>query len=88
MNEFAASHKIVSMDDWYSVTVLQLRDFGLGYAVKQFGGLYEILRRIHPNHSWQPQLFTSNKLQKHRNVQHKVDKEVRGILPSSESVKD
>jgi len=52
--------KMRSLDDWYRVSLNQLKALEVDYLIRKGGGLYMVLRRFHPDKEWHEKSFQSS----------------------------
>ena len=52
--------KMKSLDEWYRISLHQLKELGVDRFFIKGGGLFEVLKEVHPMHNWDASLFQSH----------------------------
>ena len=52
--------QIDAFEDWYRVSANQVYKYGGGNLIEQNGGLFQVLRKLYPEHDWKMEKFVDN----------------------------
>jgi hypothetical protein len=59
MEHVGQAFQVNSLEDWYRISLDQLRKVGVMHILPRFGGLQAVLERLYPDHKWEKRRFST-----------------------------
>lgn len=81
----ASSLGVSRLEDWYRVSKPQLKQAGILGIVSVYGGIYPLLQRVYPSHTWEAAKFEM--INKRSQQRHLVNV-IQGLFPQAELLEE
>jgi hypothetical protein len=88
VNYMEKTLRLKDLDDWYRVSVVEMREAGIKPVPASHGGLISLLRVEYPNHSWDVVRFAAKGKRSAQRVLHLAIRTLFGDIGILEEYKD
>ena len=64
IEEFEKKLYIKNLDDWYRISLDQIKEIGGEYLRRKYNGIYNLLQKVYPDYKWIKSKFSSGRTKK------------------------